>query len=1229
MTRRRRLLLIPLAVLCALFLASLIGASYFFEREFAPRAIASRLQPLLGVEPQIASARFNPLRGLFIRDFAFETRFEGGRVSFFAPRVEIYHIPRAFLNGQFVPEKVVVLDPVVEIRILPLELHPRPFHEIEGIDFARLGKDLRDSLLQAARLNPYVPSVEMRNASVRLREDSPANRVLDLEGVGLAISRSPDGILYVHADLSDRDLGSLLLTGSCDIPHARVDLDLSHKDVRLSPSLFQRLPDALAKDFLDARLAGKIDLRLHASVDASRPRDEDVLQLSGAAEVRGFSGRSSDAPYPVSDVSLDLDLAGGVLTVCRLTGIVDSELHPCPLSATGVIRLDQPRLDFAIDVVLENFYMDLRVLPLLLDFQRPMWSAANPEGLLRLDIRVVPPPHPETDPRLFYSGLMTVKDISFHARVGGDPSDPASEPREFLIPHLSGRIDASSAALRNGRLVGGEGDRRFEISGDIFDVNVRDGFYYDLRISAKHLDIAADVRPLLGRKDLVEACNEYPPEGLLDADLHFLKPKGGEPTTELDAQILRARVASTPFGIAIEGISGGSIHLDGRLLKVEDLAIDSPSCRVSAIVSTDPDAPAQTQLRISDLLIDDSLRRVALAIDEKVRKGEMSIPEGLSPLSLLWSQLNPRGRVDLDASFRKSPDAPQGDLNAALTIKGASLYLPLFSLPLSDITSGRIEYAGTTLHIRDVVAREGDTALTLRGELRNVVPGRLDAAEGSLILSAERVGLADVENLLVKASDILKGREDLSASLENLKSLWRQASPEGEIDVLTTLSKLPGADPLRSIDASADVKIRNARANLLGKFALANVAGAVYVSGRSPRTIDLRLPSGQTRTLEVPARSVRLANLVATHRDAALEINGLVSTAGDAPAFDLALKGQGLSIDADLLGLVQDPALLETLKKVNPVGRVALELDAKGVLEKDNPCVRISGRILLDAMSATMGMTFHDISAAVALSDAELRRGVFSASGRFTADRLAVRNQVVQGFSFDFSLHPSEKVPSAPEVSVANISGSFHGGSLAGNATVTLVPGTIRYNLDLGLSGVGMASFISSVLDYRREDWQGVLNGRILLRGEGADPENLVGSGELGLTQTSLWEQPLPLRIFELLNLSNPDRYAFTSAFIRFEFARKDLFLRELRFIGKGLSVHGRGWIRDWSLLDLAFVPGRGSETLSPALIEPLKQELISIRIKGNLNDFETRIDLFPALSAPITDLLDAVLGRE
>ena len=174
-----------------------------------------------------------------------------------------------------------------------------------------------------------------------------------------------------------------------------------------------------------------------------------------------------------------------------------------------------------------------------------------------------------------------------------------------------------------------------------------------------------------------------------------------------------------------------------------------------------------------------------------------------------------------------------------------------------------------------------------------------------------------------------------------------------------------------------------------------------------------------------------------------------------------------------------------------------------------------------------------------------------------------------------------------------------------------------------------MASFISSALDYRREDWQGVLNGRILLQGQGADPENLIGSGELTLSDTRLWEQPLPLRIFELLNLSNPDRYAFTSASIRFEFARKDLFLSDLRFIGKGLSVHGRGWIRDWSLLDLAFVPGSGAETLSPPLIEPLKQGLAQIRVKGNLNDFETRIDFIPPLSAPITNLLDAILRKD
>ena len=962
------------------------------------------------------------------------------------------------------------------------------------------------------------------------------------------------------------------------------------------------------------------------------------MQISGKIEAHGIQAAPKDLPYPISDTRARITIADSVATIEHIEGYLDGDPvdRPlCPMHVSGKVYLDKDVLDYKINLALDHFNVDDRLTAVILPFQRPMFRVAGPVGWMQFQATVVPPPDPEVDPRPFYQGVMDVQDVTFDIQ-------PKGSPFRCVMPNLSGRIEASSGTLRNGHLAGrDEKGRTFELRGDVFNMNVEGAMLFNIAVSVDRIDLASEVRAFLTRPTTIAGFERWGPTGVIDVWVNFRKLENDpDRVIKLKARVHEASIAPTIIDYKIEGINGGELSLDTEAgeIRVKDLSAEFDGCRIgiNGLIKMRETTPVRfLELVGENLPIDDKLRRAVYSLDSQTGERPIQLPDlpgGLGSLRELWDMFNPWGRVDLTARIVNDADGAAPEITGLFRVRKAGLYIPLLPFPLSDIQGGEIELADGTLEVRNLVAREGDMVVSLAGKLTGIEPGNIENVQGELTLSAERLHLSDVGALLTQTLAPL-AKEDAEIDAKKISDVWNSFSPRGEVDVLARVRKFPGADPLESIDIAMDVKIRDAGFSYLDRLDITDVGGEIYMAGQKGRRVQGTASDGEVRSIDLPPRSAALVGIVGRHGRATLAIDGLVAVSDEGPSFEVQLAASDVSIDADLLQFIEDETLRGTLARINPTGRVSIEVEGRGTLGEGGIAginAGLSGKLALQEGGLTAGMVFHDMSALMVIDELSLRQGAFSARGSIFSKGLAVKKTEVRNLSLSFELSDVDPKEGARQVVFTGMRGELCGGSLTGDAKIDIAPGAFRYGLDLHIQDVQMETLLRSAMDYEKNDFVGRVNGDILIQGEGLSPENLVASGRLALSDGKLWEQPIALKVFHALSLSPVDQYAFRSADMAFRMGRGDVFVDDMRLEGKAMTVYGKGTVREQQQIDFVFILGSGTDNMPLIpIMEDIKKQMVNVRVRGDLNDFEARVDFVAPISGPVSDFLEDLLRRD
>jgi AsmA-like C-terminal region len=183
-------------------------------------------------------------------------------------------------------------------------------------------------------------------------------------------------------DILDR----LKLNGTVELDTGRVTLDGDLSGLTLSEAIRQRVPPEARPAFDALALkGGVIDLdRVQASYDVNAPAGRG-LHYAVKARLREGVWHCPKLPYPVNNLSADVDIEDGILTLHRVEGSNGTTA----LRAKGRMQLGDPRREpIELHVELNDLELDDRLRAWTPQKFLELWDLFRPSGLVGAEIDV-------------------------------------------------------------------------------------------------------------------------------------------------------------------------------------------------------------------------------------------------------------------------------------------------------------------------------------------------------------------------------------------------------------------------------------------------------------------------------------------------------------------------------------------------------------------------------------------------------------------------------------------------------------------------------------------------------------------------------------------------------------------------------------------------------------------------------------------------------------------------
>jgi len=443
-------------------------------------------------------------------------------------------------------------------------------------------------------------------------------------------------------------------------------------------------------------------------------------------------------------------------------------------------------------------------------------------------------------------------------------------------------------------------------------------------------------------------------------------------------------------------------------------------------------------------------------------------------------------------------------------------------------------------------------------------------------------GSAGVD-LAIEAKNIPLDERLRTALDEETRGLWDDFSPEGRVDVSWKVSRRPGE-----------------KAEHRGV-----VRPLEEGSACTCRRVPLRI-TGLRGEIEYDRGLVRIHHATGSWRDARLELRGTAEPNG---RLLLRLGTRGLRVDGELTGALPEP-VRAVLQKIGLAGPVDVQLETALGGEETGYTLRAE----LQGAELNAPVWFGEVQ-----GDASLA-GLWREGSSEMRGEIHFRNARVEG-------RPVSNL--VAEVSSANdawefrrIRGAAYGGTIQGRFEVDVATGV--YGGDFSVIGLKLREFIRDTERFRDRVVDGRADLRLQdLRGQGDDLKSLRGRGTLDLRDGFLWNVP----VFFSLWTINPqqifrERNAFDAGRVEFEMLDGKFDVRSLALSNDEVNVIGRGEIGFGGELDLVLRARGGAlfGTRFPGLdlllspLEQLREAFLGVRVTGNFDQPEAKLEMFPGI---------------
>jgi hypothetical protein len=161
---------------------------------------------------------------------------------------------------------------------------------------------------------------------------------------------------------------------------------------------------------------------------------------------------------------------------------------------------------------------------------------------------------------------------------------------------------------------------------------------------------------------------------------------------------------------------------------------------------------------------------------------------------------------------------------------------------------------------------------------------------------------------------------------------------------------------------------------------------------------------------------------------------------------------------------------------------------------------------------------------------------------------------------------------------------------------------------------------------------KGVMYGRVELYGKGKSSRNMTGGGKLLISPAALYELPVLVQIFNVLNFVPVNKTAFKFAFADFDVKDRKLLFRTIDLVGDSISLRGRGTVLFDGKLAIDFYSMVSRSRVPVEVVRQLLKSATSgwvgVEVRGTVSRPMARIRAIPQLDDAMKQFLNALGGQ-
>jgi len=395
--------------------------------------------------------------------------------------------------------------------------------------------------------------------------------------------------------------------------------------------------------------------------------------------------------------------------------------------------------------------------------------------------------------------------------------------------------------------------------------------------------------------------------------------------------------------------------------------------------------------------------------------------------------------------------------------------------------------------------------------------------------------------------------------------------------------------------------------------------------------------------------TLRILSFAAKHNDTQIRAEGFAEThpSGEWRLRLVKFLADDLIPDRDFRRAL-NADLRNVVEELDPEGPVSVSgmLEFRGTgNEKDPVTAAWDVKLILTGNSLNFGVALKDVHGRVFVRGTWDGRTVDMRKGnRFDLDSISVRGYQLTNVRGPFQLYDKQlligsaepfkpqrprekprKIPLKERITASAIGGRF---TLDGYA---LFRKQTEYRLLFTLHQGRLEKFAQRYLKGKK-NLKGIIYGRVELQGKGKSPRNLIGRGKVLISPAALYELPVFVQIFKVLNPVPVDKTAFRVAYADFEIADRQFLFKTIDLQGDAINLRGRGVAGFDGKLAIDFYSMLPRSRLPVVILRQLVKSAtagwVGVQVRGTVSRPIARIRAIPKVDDALQRFLGAISGR-